>query len=137
MDTSQLRTILWLRWRLTQNQWARHGAFSKFISIFAVVAGAIIGFSGAIGGLLAGVLGLDDARPVVLLGIWDAIIAAFLFFWMAGIVSDIQRSETIDIGRMLHLPVSIKQIFFINYIASLLTLIIILFVPVCWVWRWD
>jgi hypothetical protein len=129
MDASQLRTILWLRWRLTQNQWSRGGALSKAISLLAAGAGTIVGVGGALGGLLAGALALGRVRPEVLLFVWDALVAAFLFFWMAGIVSDIQRSETIDIGRMLHLPVSLKHIFFINYIASHLSLVPILFVP--------
>ncbi len=129
MDTSQLRTILWLRWRLTQNQWGRSGSLSKAVSILAAGAGLIIGLGGALGGLLAGTFALTKVGPLGLLAIWDAIVGVFLFFWMAGIVSDIQRSETIDIGRLLHLPVSLRQIFFINYIASHLTLAAILFVP--------
>ncbi len=129
MDTSQLRTILWLRWRLTQNQWSRGGVLNKAISLTAAGAGLIIGVVGSVGGMLAGALALTKARPVVLLGIWDAIVGAFLFFWMAGIVSDIQRSESVDIGRLLHLPVSLRQIFFINYIASHVSLIPILFLP--------
>jgi hypothetical protein len=129
MDTSQLRTIFWLRWRLTQNQWSRGGSLNKAVSLFAACAGLVIGVGGALGGMLAGALALAKVRPEALLFVWDAIVLVFLFFWMAGVVSDIQRSETIDIGRMLHLPVSLKQIFFINYIASHLTLVMVLFVP--------
>lgn len=129
MDASRLRTILWLRWRLTRNQWARSGSLNQIASFFVVGVGLAIGFGGALGGMLLGALALGKARPEALLFIWDAIIAAFLFFWMAGVATDIQRSETIDIGRMLHLPISIKQIFFINYIASHLSLVPILFVP--------
>ncbi|MBN1363129.1 MAG: hypothetical protein JW993_21190 [Sedimentisphaerales bacterium] len=129
MDTSQLRTILWLRWHLTRNQWYRGGWLNKAASFFVAGAGIVIGFGGAVAGLLVGALVLTKARPLVLLGIWDVLVGMFLFFWMAGIVSDIQRSETIDIGRVLHLPVSLRQVFFINYIASHLTLVAILFLP--------
>ena len=129
MDTSQLRTILWLRWRLTRNQWSRGGSLNKAISMIATAAGFAIGIGGAVGGMLAGMFALAKVRPPALLGIWDVIVVAFFFFWMASIVSEVQRSETIDIGRMLHLPVSLKQVFFINYIASHLTLVMVLFVP--------
>jgi hypothetical protein len=64
-----------------------------------------------------------------MLAVWDGIVAAFLFFWMIGIVTEIQRSETIDISRMLHLPISLRDIFLVNYLASHLTLSIILFLP--------
>jgi hypothetical protein len=46
-----------------------------------------------------------------------------------GIVSEVQRSETIDIGRLMHLPISLKIVFLINYIASHLNMTLILFVP--------
>ena len=42
---------------------------------------------------------------------------------------EIQRSEAIDIGKILHLPVSLKGVFLVNYLASHLTLSIIVFLP--------
>src|SRR5260221_10635470 len=48
---------------------------------------------------------------------------------MIGIVTEIQRSETIDLGRLLHLPVSLNEIFLINYFASHFTLSIVLALP--------
>jgi len=61
--------------------------------------------------------------------VWDVIIFIFLFLWMLGVVAEIQRSETIDLGRLLHLPVSLKWIFVVNYVASHVTLSIIVFLP--------
>jgi len=129
MRWSQLRTIFWLRWRLTRNQWSRSGPLDVVISMIAVVGVLIIGAAGGIVGVLAGVLGLAKASPLVMLGVWDAIIGAFLLFWMIGIISEIQRSETIDVGRMQHLPISLRDIFLINYLASHLTFSIIMFLP--------
>ena len=37
MNWEQLKTILWLRWRLTRNQWARSGGVLG--AIIAVLAG--------------------------------------------------------------------------------------------------
>jgi len=129
MNTGHLRTILWLRWRLTRNQWSRGGSINAVLSIIVLVAGCIIGGVGSVVGLLVGAFALDEASPNVLLVAWDLPILMFLFFWMIGIVSEIQRSEVIDIGRMLHLPVALKDIFFINYLAAHVTPSIILFVP--------
>ena len=64
-----------------------------------------------------------------MLGLWDVLIGAFLLFWLIGVLSEIQRSEAIDIGKILHMPVSLKGIFLVNYAASHLTLSIIVFVP--------
>lgn len=129
MDMSQLRTILWLRWRLSRNQWSRAGSLGAVLTGMVMAMGLAIGAGGAVVGLLAGIFALPQASADVALLIWDAIVIAFLFFSMMSIVSDVQRSEAIDIGRMLHLPVSLGQVFVINYLASHLSISVILFVP--------
>ncbi|UCG58561.1 MAG: hypothetical protein JSU70_03430 [Phycisphaerales bacterium] len=129
MDWSQLRTILWLRWRLSRNQWARGGRLNAVLTIVVAVVLFLLGAAGGIAGLLAGTFALSKASPPVMLLVWDLIVGTFLLLWLAGIVSEIQRSETIDIGRLLHLPISLRSIFLINYVASHLTFSIILFLP--------
>jgi len=129
MDWSQLHTIVWLRWRLTRNQWSRSGRFNAVLTMIAVWVGFVIAAAGGLGGVLAGTFALAKAEPPVMLLVWDLIIGAFLLFWMTSFVSELQRSETIDIGRMMHLPVLLKDIFLVNYLASHLTLSIILFLP--------
>jgi len=129
MNWRHLRTILWLRWRLSRNQWSRGGPLNAVLTMIVVAAGFIIGALGSLAGVLVGIFALAKVPPLALLGIWDAIILLFLFFWMIGLVSQIQRSETIDVGKMLHLPISLKDIFLVNYLASHLTLSIILFLP--------
>ncbi|MBN2180283.1 MAG: hypothetical protein JW715_00105 [Sedimentisphaerales bacterium] len=130
MNRHHLRTIIWLRWRLSRNQWSRSGLLNAVLTMVVVVVVFVIGALGAIGGVLAGIFALAKVAPLVLLGIWDAIVVIFLLFWMIGLISEIQRSEIIDIGKMLHLPISLKDIFLVNYIASHLTFSIILFLPV-------
>jgi ABC-2 type transport system permease protein len=129
MDWGQLRTIVWLRGRLIRNQWSRAGKFNAVLTIIAVWAGCVVAVAGGIGGVLLGAFVLAKAQPTIMLIAWDMIVAAFLFFWMIGLIGELQRSETIDIGRMMHLPVSLKDIFLVNYVASHLTLSIILFLP--------
>jgi ABC-2 type transport system permease protein len=129
MNWSQLRTILWLRWRLSRNQWSRGGLFNAVLMTIVTVALFVLGMVSGIAGVLVGFFVLAEMSPLKLLVAWDAFAAVFLLAWMIGLVSEIQRSETIDIGRMLHLPISLKDIFLINYLASHLTLSIILFLP--------
>jgi len=129
MNWSQLRTIIWLRWRLTRNQWSRGGKLNAVLTIIFAVMGLGLSFAGGVAGLLVGTFALSKASPPVMLIVWDLIFGVFLFLWLAGIVSEIQRSETIDISRMLHLPISLRNVFIINYLASHLTFSIILFLP--------
>lgn len=129
MDWSQLRTIVWLRWRLIRNQWSRGGTFNAVLTVVVVWFGFLIAVAGGLGGVLAGAFALAKAPPTVMLLVWDLLVGAFLLFWMIGLITELQRSETVDIGRMMHLPVSLKDIFIVNYVASHLTLSIILFLP--------
>ncbi|HUT47299.1 MAG TPA: hypothetical protein VMX36_13525 [Sedimentisphaerales bacterium] len=129
MNWSQLRTIIWLRWRLTRNQWSRGGQLNAVLTMIVAVALLVLGVASGIAGVLVGFFVLAEASPLRLLVMWDVLAGVFLLAWTIGLVSEIQRSETIDIGRMLHLPISLKDIFFVNYLASHLTFSIILFLP--------
>jgi ABC-2 type transport system permease protein len=129
VNWEQLRTVLWLRWRLTRNQWARHGQINAVITLLVVVVGLCCGVAGGIGGFLGGALGLGQATPLVLMLVWDGLIAVFLMFWMIGLVSELQRSELIDLGRLLHLPVSLREVFVLNYVSSFLSLSLALLAP--------
>src|SRR5881628_575577 len=130
MNWGQLRTVLWLRWRLTRNQWSRRGGgLSAVLTMLAVVTGFVMALGGGVAGTIAGAVGLSKAPPQIMLLVWDVIIFIFLFLWILGVLAEIQRSETIDLGRLLHLPVSLKWIFVVNYLASHLTLSVIVFLP--------
>lgn len=129
MNWDQLKTILWLRWRLTRNQWARSGGLGLVLSTIIAVAMVCLGAMSFIGALLGGALGLGDAKPVVVMGIWLGVTLAFLLFWLIGLMTELQRSETIDLQRLMHLPVALGQMFVVNYAASHLAVSIIVMVP--------
>src|SRR5581483_8318275 len=45
------------------------------------------------------------------------------------LVSELQRSEALALNKFLHLPVYLSAVFLINYLSSLLSLTLIVFVP--------
>lgn len=126
---SHLRTMLWLRWRLTRNQWRRGGVVNVVIMFIVVYAGLVLAAIGSVAGLAAGIFGLPYARPVEILFVFDGLIAVFLFMWMMGLVTELQRSEVFDLTRFLHLPVALRDVFLLNYLASLLCLSMAAIVP--------
>jgi len=129
MNWDQFRTILWLRWRLSRNQFGRAGFWNTVVTVLATIFGIAFGIGGCIGGFIGGYVGLREASPQLVLLVWDVVIGVFLFFWMIGLVAEIQRSESIDIGKLLHLPVSLRDVFVINFVASHFTPSVILIVP--------
>jgi ABC-2 type transport system permease protein len=130
MNWSQFCAIIWLRWRLSRNQWSRGGTLNAVLTLIITIIGLGLSIVGSLAGLVGGVVLLSKVPPPAMLIVWDVIFGVFLLMWFGGVVSEIQRSETIDISRLLHLPVSLRNVFVINYIASHLTFSLIFFLPV-------
>ena len=129
MNWEQLKTILWLRWRLTRNQWRRSGGLGAFLATVFAIGSVVLGGASFVGALLGGALGLGEVKPVVVMGVWFGLTVGFLLFWLLGLLAEIQRSETIDLQRLMHLPVALGQMFVVNFIASHFTLSLFLVVP--------
>jgi hypothetical protein len=58
MNWEQLKTILWLRWRLTRNQWARSGGLGAVIAVLAGLGAIVMGGLCFAGALLGAAFGL-------------------------------------------------------------------------------
>ena len=61
--------------------------------------------------------------------VWLVMTGFFLFFWMMGLLTELQRSETIDLQKLMHLPVALGQMFVVNYLVSHFALSLVLIVP--------
>ena len=129
MSWEQLKTLLWLRWRLTRNQWIKLGRVNAFICMAFTVIGLLAALTGGVTGFLLGIFTMADASPLKLMFIFDLFLLPFLFFWMLGVLTEIQRSEAIDLGRLFHLPVTLHGVFVTNYLTSLVTPSIVMMAP--------
>jgi hypothetical protein len=76
-----------------------------------------------------GAYALGHASPLAVMAVWLGLTGVFIFVWLIGLLNELQRSETIDLQRLMHLPVALGQIFVINYVASHLALSIIVMAP--------
>jgi hypothetical protein len=121
--------MLWLRWRLTRNQWSRGGGLNAAIALVVLVVALVLALVGGVGGVTAGALALSGASPQVAMLTWDGLVALFLLFWMMGLVTDMQRSEIIDVRHLLHLPIALRDAFLLNYLASHLSLSLAIMLP--------
>ena len=61
--------------------------------------------------------------------VWDGAIVGFVFFWMVGLMSELQRSDALSLDRFLYLPVSPAGAFLINYLGSSVSLSLVLMLP--------
>jgi ABC-2 type transport system permease protein len=128
VNLAHFRAFLWLHWRLRVNQLQRGGIANKVIlAILAVsiVLGAVTLFAGFF--LLA--FAFKDASPTDLLFTWDGLVIAFLAMWASGLMVDLQRSEGLSLTKFLHLPVSLRGVFVLNYVTSQFSISLILLAP--------
>lgn len=129
MNWAQLQAILWLRWRLTRNQWARGSALGPVMLVVVTVIAVCLGLGAGVAGVAVGWFGLREMPPEVLLLVWDVLVVVFLFMWTTGVAAELQRADMMDLGRLLHLPVSLPQIFLLNYVASHLSMSLVMMGP--------
>ncbi len=130
MNTEHLRAFLWLRWRLAANQWRRGGTLNAVLMMILAVGLAGMAIPLFVGCFAVGLYAFPKASPAHLLYAWDGMVAAFTLFWLVGLITELQRSESLSLTNFLHLPVSVRGVFVINYVSSLLRLSVIVFVPV-------
>ena len=129
MNREHFRAFVWLRWRIRVNQFRKAGAFNLIFFAFFAVCAVISAIGLAFTGFFVGWLALPRAEAPVRLFVWDGIVAAVLFFWMIGLLSELQRSESLSLDKFLHLPVSLSGAFTINYVSSLFSVTLLVFVP--------
>ena len=129
MNWQHLQAFVWLRWRMMVNQWRRAGAFSAVLMMVLAVGAVVAAAPLFIGSFALGVYAIPKGTPMHLLYVCDGLIVAFLVFWIIGLVMELQRTEPLSLSKFLHLPVSVKNAFLINYFSSLLRLSLIIFVP--------
>jgi len=129
VNRQHLKTIIWLRWRLTANRLRRTGPLNAILTATLTIGAIIISIALFGTALFVGLLLLPKAEPNHLLYLWDAIVLVFLFSWTLGLVTELQRSDPLSLSKLLHLPVSPKGAFLCNYLSSLASLSVILFLP--------
>jgi hypothetical protein len=123
----QLLALLWLRLTLFRHTLTSDKVVSLALAA-TVLAGLVVLSIGAGVGLFLLGMNLRAKEAWITLVISDVYIGIFLFFWLFGLMMELQRSEIIDFRKMLYLPVSLPLVFLLNYAASLFSALLPLFV---------
>jgi hypothetical protein len=122
VNRQHLQTIIWLRWRMSINQLRRGGIASIVVLAFLGVCAFALAFLMFWAALLIGIFAMPKAPAHVVMYVWDGIVVGFLFLWLIGLVTELQRSEVLSLQKLLHLPISLEGTFLINYLGSLICL---------------
>jgi hypothetical protein len=130
VNWQHLKAFVWVRWRLMMNQWRRAGRLNAILMSILAVSALATAIPLLIGSTALGIYLIPKAEPAYLMYVWDGLIVALLFFWMIGLVAELQRTEPLSLSKFMHLPVSVGGAFLINYLSSLVCLSLIVFGPI-------
>jgi hypothetical protein len=129
VNRAHLSAVIWLRIRLGLNQLKRGGALGTVLTILILATAVVAALFAFVIALAVGTVAFGEVGPDVVMLIWDGVVAAFLLFWVIGVVTELQRSEALSLDKLLHLPISPRGAFLLNYGSSLASLSIIVFAP--------
>ncbi len=129
MNWQHLILILWLRSRLSYNQWRRAGVLNAVLTTALVIGALVTAVIAFFVALIVGCVMLPKAEPDDMMLVWDLIVVSFLFMWSMGVVTELQRTELLSLEKMLHFPISPTGAFLLNYLSSMVSIAIILFLP--------
>jgi hypothetical protein len=111
------------------HQWRRSGGLGAVLTVLVLMLAIVAAAGSFIVALLGGLFGLAKEKPETIMLVWLILTIIFLLSWMAGLLAELQRSETIDLQKLMHLPVGLGQMFVINYLASHFAFSIIIILP--------
>ena len=127
-DASIVWPILRLAWRLSRRRWERQSPLLGGLAVLVTVVGIGYAVVATVMALVLGIALLPEADPLVLMLVWDGVIALFLTVWLAGLLVQLQLGgESLSLEKMLHMPISLSSAFFINFLGSQLRVSLVIF----------
>ncbi len=117
----QLLALIWLRLTILWRIWTRSTSARAALVVRTVYVlfGVLSVLGASIGSFSLGFFlerGKLDGMALVL-G-FDAAIFAILIFWASALLTEISRGAGIDLRKLLHLPVSLRAVFALNFLAA-------------------
>lgn len=129
MNLEQLKAIIWLRWRLSQNQWRKSGTLGFVLTVIFVCSATVLAALSFFLAIGIGIFVLPKASPQSVMIAWDVVVGILLFSWTISLLVEVQRMELLSLENLLHLPMTLRDAFLLNYLSSLVCLQIVCFLP--------
>jgi len=129
LNWHHLKAIIWLNWRLSVNQWKKGGVLNLILGALIVGMAVVASSISFLVALLVGIFAMRGLNAEQWMLVWDGLIVGFLLFWLIGLLTELQRSEILSLDKLMHLPLSLFGAFLLNYLSSLLSLSLLIFLP--------
>jgi hypothetical protein len=113
----RLAALIRLKLILARNRFFQQGAVSSLFELLllvGIITGALLLAVVAFAGTMLAVDGPKGA--LFAFGIYTV---AVLVFWMIDFMSEIQKGDLVDMGELLYLPVTLREVYLFHFVASL------------------
>jgi len=125
----QCLALLEIKFLLMRRTWTPSKWVSMAVMIALLMATVAVALALSIAMFILGLRWLAGETPFVALIAFDVFLAVFLLLWFWGLLTELQRSDVIDLRVMLFLPISLPMVFTLNFLSSLFNAMFIVFVP--------
>ncbi len=125
----QLWALIALKWTLLRHTWHAGKWVSLALAIGMSAGAMLLSLAAAVGFYFLGAAVAKSDSPAFRMLLLDLPAAVYLFFWLWGLLMEVQRNDIIDLRKLLHLPVSLPMIFLFNFVASLAGPLLLLSLP--------
>ncbi len=130
MKAAHFGAIVWLRWRILKNRVSRRGRLGNTLITILAIFAVFFMLSSFAGTFLAASSLLPEAKPVHIRLAWAGATGLTLLAWMAGVMTELQRSESVPLQSLLHLPSSLLEVHIFNYIGSFVSVSLFFTLPI-------
>lgn len=113
LDWNRVKLLVRLRQTLKRNAAQRVTGVSHTVELALT---GLMSAAAGIGLFLFGALGSPSNLGMLT---WDMWALAVAYFWLASLSAEAQRGDAIDLTRLMHLPVSLREAVAVNFTASL------------------
>lgn len=124
-----VRQLIWLRRLLWRRRWRRKSATLRTIGSIGVVLGVLASLLGFFVALAVGIFGLPVIETSTVALIFAGLIYVFTFMRFISLVTGVQSGEGFPMDNLLHLPFSIRQVFYLNFTMAQINLPNLIFLP--------
>ncbi len=126
----QCWALLMLKWAILRNSWSTAAWVSGVLLGLTVLFLAALSLGLALAAFFLGWRGVGGGQDsLALLLIMDGAVVFFVFLYFWGLLFELQRSDVVDLRKMLHFPVSLPMVFGLNFLTSLLSPALLFFAP--------
>ena len=101
----------------------------RAVGIVVAAAALAMGGGSFLAALGLGLWLLPGVSPLANLLVWDALVGAYVVVRLFALLANTQRTDAVPLARLLHLPISPRGVFALNFVIAETTFASVVFVP--------